>query len=413
MLPIKPRNITAVEIDLPGSKSETHRMLIMGGLNKGKTVIQDPLWCDDTEVTLNALQVMGMKVERTQREIRIYQPIGNAEGDSIQLKDSGSSARFLVPLAGFTNAPLNLSGSKRLHQRPMKQLFEILKRFGAKIEDSDGHLPARIFPGSLTGGEIAFEKLPSSQYISALMMVAPLMEKPLTIHLGESIPSFPYIDLTASIMRDFSIPVELDDRLISVQNRLPSADITLRVGKDMSAASYWVVLGLIHGAEIRFKNLHLPSRQGDEFVFQVAEEMGAEIKVFQNEVLMRGKIEKGFHVDCYQFPDIVPSLSILGLFSPEPCTISNIAHLRYKESDRIEAILKNIKTIGGNAEYIRDELRIAPGSQFKPGIIESFNDHRIAMSFAIAGTRIDGITIDNPACVAKSYPGFWDQLSRI
>ena len=394
-------------IELPSSKSITHRLLILAALNSGKTKILKPLISEDTEITITALQRLGAQIEARDSSLAITHPIGQALKSEIYLGNSGSSARFLLPLGVYADKPIRFSGSERLHKRPFSQLLAALSTFGHKFESTNQSLPVITFPGSSKGGKIRLKELPSSQIVTGLMMAGLKMQKNLTIEIPRTTPSLPYIIMTINLMKRLRLDVDYTNNTIRVNAKQPNADWMLTVEKDFSAASYWVVYALINRVKVVLKNMNVPSLQGDQFVLDIAEKTGADIMLYTDRIEINGEIKHAFDVDCESTPDLVPALSILALFCPSKCRLRNVKLLEYKESNRIQAVRENLEKIGGRSEFSQGNLTIIPRKSYRGTRINSYNDHRIAMSFAVAGTQIPGIIIDDPGCVAKSYPGFW------
>jgi 3-phosphoshikimate 1-carboxyvinyltransferase len=411
MYRILSEKIKEKEVELPSSKSISHRIAILAALNLGETSIQNMLDANDTRITIEALTNMGAKFRNNVEEWICNVPIGTVSREEIFLGNSGSSARFLIPLATFLDKPVYFYGDPRLHERPFRELFSTLNQLGVKLEANQKSLPVTIFPGELSGGTVRLEKLPSSQIITALMLAGLWMKNDLEIILPEKTPSLPYIKMTYKLMHKLNLNVEQQKNSITVEAKIPDYDWNFTVEKDLSAASYWVILALISGGKISLMNVTLPSLQGDEKIFQIAEEAGATVMCYSGRVEIEGIIKKGLTIDCNDIPDLVPSLSIMALFANEPVKLMNVEHLQYKESNRIEALQVNIASIGGKSEFEKGHFTIYPQQNYKGGQINTFNDHRIAMSFAVAGTKIPGIIIDNPECVNKSYPNFWKDFS--
>jgi 3-phosphoshikimate 1-carboxyvinyltransferase len=400
-----------LKIDLPASKSVTHRILILGALNQGRTIISDPLISEDTKITIQALKNMGAEINSDSGTIDISGPLGKVREAEIYLGNSGSSARFLIPLAAHLDKPFRFYGDDRLHQRPFSQLFDALRSFNVKVESENNTLPATINPKPVEGGTIDLHNLPSSQIITALMMTALWMKNDLEIHMPEDTPSLPYIKMTYKLMKQLGLNVEYDANCISVAAGYPEVDWNFRVEKDFSAASYWVILCMLHNLKLVLPKVTLPSLQGDEQIFEIARDLGADIMLYQDRLELKGNIQKGMEIDCNEIPDLVPALSVMAMFAPEISRLTNIKHLEYKESNRIAAIQTNIAALGGKTEYVDGNLEIIPQTKYLPTKLDSFNDHRIAMSFAIAGTRIPGTIISHPECVKKSYPSFWQDFN--
>jgi 3-phosphoshikimate 1-carboxyvinyltransferase len=407
---ILPATITEKRISLPTSKSISHRMCILGGLNYGPTRIKNLLNSEDIEITRTALENMGLRDKTANDILEITAPIGKVRRAEAFLGNSGSSARFLIPLAAYLDQPFRFYGTERLHERPFMPVFEACEQLGIRVAHHNGALPAVVHPSKVSGGVVRFNNLPTSQVITALMMAAVWMEDDLTIELTETIPSQPYVMMTYKLMKRLNLAVEYSRNTIWVKAQKPDFIWNYTVEKDLSAAGYWVVLGLIHGGKIIFEDVMLPSLQGDERIFEIAEMVGAEVMLYPDRVEVSGKIERGFRVDCVDIPDMVPTLAVLGLFAPEKVELTGVENLRFKESDRIAAVQQNIAALGGKTDYQNGVLTIHPRKQYRGAVLKSFNDHRIAMSFAVAGTRIPGVAIENPQCVVKSYPTFWAHL---
>jgi 3-phosphoshikimate 1-carboxyvinyltransferase len=412
MYQITPDKAQDQQINLPSSKSITHRMLILAALNRGKTKISNALMAEDTEITKIALQKMGAVINNENNNILISRHIGETTDSEIYLGNSGSSARFLIPLGTFLDKRVRFYGTERLHNRPFGELLKAVAHLGHEFETTDNSLPVITYPGISKGGMIDFDVLPSSQIITGLMMAALKMKKNLTVRMKAGIPSLPYIKMTADLMRRLRLNVEFSKTQIQVESGQPDLDWTLNVEKDFSAASYWVIYALINNTKIILNNMNIPSLQGDEEILTIAEKLGAHIMLYDDRIEINGKIKRAFDVDCENTPDLVPALGILSLFCPSACHMRNVQFLEYKESNRIEALQKNISRIGGKSQYQNGKLTIIPQKSYTGNLIDTYNDHRIAMSFAIAGTRIAGLIIDNPDCVNKSYPGFWKDFTH-
>ena len=410
MYRILPLPRDTISVSLPQSKSITHRIAILAGLNHGKSCILNRLRSEDTQITVDALSNMGM-AHSDDSEMKVTTPIGTAINNKIFLGNSGSSARFLLPLAAFVDRPLQFAGVERLHQRPFSELFSALDTLGVRYNANEQSLPATIFPGRVKGGSITYRHLPSSQMVTALLLAALWMENDLQVHLPEHVPSLPYILMTVNLMKRLGLAIENRGSSIWVESKPPEFDWTYTVEKDLSAASYWVVLSLINNLPITLQGITLPSLQGDERIFEIAESVGGRVMLFENRVEISGEVTKGSDIDCSDIPDLVPALSVLALFAPSSSVFRNVKHLEYKESNRIEALRQNIHALGGKSVYENGNLSIKPVQKYQGAHINTHGDHRIAMSFTVAGTRIEGISIDEPDCVQKSYPDFWKDFT--
>ena len=396
---------------LPTSKSITHRIFILAGLNQGQTTVSSWLDAEDTDITLKALSQMGIRYKKNDDALIFTSPIGRINDEKIFLGNSGSSARFLIPLAAFMDKPVYYYGDTRLHQRPFAELFVAIQKLNINFKCDNFTLPAYIYPGEMIGGEIYFDKLPSSQIITALMLAGLWMKKDLLLHLPAHTPSLPYIQMTYQLMKRIGLTVNYRKNCIHIKAKRPNFNWYYAVERDLSASSYWVVFALINQIKLILPGITLPSLQGDERILEIAEQVGAKVILYSDRIEIEGSIEKSLSLNCLDIPDLVPALSIMALFSPRKFTLNNIRHLEYKESNRVQALQENIAALGGQSDYSNGNLTIYPQKKYAGAIIKSYNDHRIAMSFAIAGTKINNTTIDNPVCVNKSYPGFWKDFN--
>ena len=411
MYRIIPDSATDCQIDLPSSKSITHRLFILAALNKGCTKISNALMSEDTKITQAALETMGAVFTKSKDSIIVSKSIGQTQGDEIYLGNSGSSARFLIPLGVFLDKSVRFYGSERLHLRPFSELLSAVKVLGHNLKSTDNSLPLETYPGHSTGGIIEFTSLPSSQVVTALMMAALKMKKNLLIRIPIGMSSLPYIKMTTDLMKRLRLKVDFSGNQIRVEAQQPNLDWTVSVEKDFSASSYWILFALINGVKVTLRNMSLPSLQGDEEILNIAQMVGADVMLYTDRVEIYGRIKRAFDVSCEDTPDLVPALSVLSLFTGSVCKLRNVKLLEYKESNRIQAIQENLTAIGGRSEYKDGDLTIIPQKHYRGEVIKSFNDHRIAMSFAVAGTRVPGIVIDDPGCVDKSYPGFWKDFT--
>jgi 3-phosphoshikimate 1-carboxyvinyltransferase len=414
MLQILSNKAGDVSVDLPSSKSVTHRALILASLNEGETEILNPLYSDDTKITLEALRSFGAEFIESKNSIKAVKPIGKVKNNKIFLGNSGSSARFLIPLVLHLDKEIYFHGTPELNKRPFKELFQILKKLGFGIESTNKSLPATVFPPDrILSNEVKVGKLPSSQIISGLMMAFAKSQTGLDILTKTQIPSLPYVKMTQKLMSRLNLDANISEKKISV-NPIGKIDFNWKIAceKDLSAASYWVAYSLINNVKVTLKNLLLPSLQGDEAIFEIAELVGGKVRLFSDRVEIQGSIKKGLDYDCEDIPDIVPTLAVMGMFAPEKFVLKNVSRLKYKESDRIKSTMENILALGGKSEYSEPDLIVYPGKNYAGSVIKTFDDHRIAMSFAIAGTKISGLQIDNPKCVEKSYPDFWKDFTE-
>jgi len=402
-----------VTVKIPGSKSVTHRAFIISALAKGKSTILNPLDSEDTQITAQALRDMGVSVPEISSKMLIEGCDGNvnARRGEIFLKDSGTSMRFFAAVSNLGNGEFILTGSERLKERPIGHLVNALRVLGGDISCRDDRFPpVFVRAKGLKGGNIELDVSESSQYLSAILLVLPYAEKESIIHLTSSLSSRPYVDITIDMMKEFGAEVKwLDERTLAVNNFRRYVGKEYHVEGDCSSAAYFWAAAAILGIEVRTVNVNLGTRQGDIKFLDILEEMGCEVRRDTGGVTVIGSELKGVNVDMNLLPDQVPTLSVVAAFAEGITTIRNVSHLRIKESDRLSAVANELTRTGIKVVEKEDGL-VIHGGKPKGARIDTYNDHRIAMSFAIMGLKVGGMKISNPLCVNKSFPDFWNLL---
>jgi 3-phosphoshikimate 1-carboxyvinyltransferase len=390
---IKPAGPVDATLTLPGSKSYTHRALMAAALAAGESGID---WQGTT------IRVMGRGGRWRPATLPIY--LGN----------SGTSMRFLTALAALGEGEYLLSGTERLCQRPLGELLTALKTIGvrAESEKDDGCPPVRV-SGGLTGGRTRLSGAISSQYLSALLFIGPLAPAGLTIEITGELVSRPYVDLTLEVLGEFGITYYREGyrffQLSGGQCYLPQ---TYEIEADASSASYFWAAAALTGGRVTITNLSLESSQGDAAFPGVLERMGCAIESTPAGLTVAGGPLTGVTVDLATMPDLVPTLAVLAAFAAGDTVITGVAHLRHKESDRLAAVATELAKMGIEARETEDGLVIRGGTP-QGAVIHTYNDHRIAMSLAVAGLKIPGMVITDPDCVAKSFPDFWEFFERL
>ncbi len=411
---------TRGRLRVPSSKSLTHRYLNLALLSGAPMVIERPLVAEDTGLFLAALGRCGFRVEEGEDEVRLT-PVERPEGEvEVFCGNAGTMLRFLVATLTVVPGRWRLDGIPRLRERPVGPLVEALRRLGAKIEyaAAEGYVPLRIEGGTLRGGTTTLDAGESSQYLSALLMAALRAPGEVVVEVP-SLTSRPYVDVTIAAASAFDGHIErAGPRAYRV---VPSAlrGGRARVEGDFSAACYPAAAAALTGGEIILDGLSPDSRQGDRGFIDLLAGMGAEVSWKGEDLRVRGTGElRGVKADLSGMPDQVPTLAALAPFAQGETLIHNVAHLRIKESDRLEAMATELKKLGADAREGRDSLWLpglwagtAPPSD--PVHIDPHGDHRIAMSCALVGLRRPGVVIDHPEVVAKSYPGFWRDFLKI
>jgi len=401
------------EFATPPSKSLTHRLLIMAALSGQPCIIKNPLYSEDTRLTLTGLWKFGYQFREQGNRIAFSGRQNPAE-EPLQLwvGNSGTSARLLTALAALHSQECRIDGSERMRQRPMMPLIQALQALGAEISHQDGHLPLTVKGSKLQGGNLTVDASQSSQFLSALLLIAPFLPGGLTLSTQGKIVSEAYVDLTLHLMEKAGARVEKSAGHYRVH---PGGNYRLDrcwAEGDYSSTAFFMVGAAISGGDLTVTNLTPDSLQGDREITEILQEAGAKVFWKEETLHIASETLSGIDRQMSHCPDLVPPAAVLALFARTPSRLRGIAHLRYKESDRIRAIIHNITRLGGKAFLEKNDLIIEP-SPLHGALLNSFADHRIAMAFAIAGTQIPGVAIDHSDCVNKSFPGFWEELERL
>ena len=399
------------------SKSVTHRALVLAALADGSSTIEGPLEAADTQITRHGLASLGFATRAEHDRWYVEGGRGTVPGGgTLTLEDSGTSARFLIALSALGLSPSTLDGSARLRERPIADLLDALERLGAQIEPPSARgLPLRVGGTPLRGGRVILPSGPSSQFASALLLIGPSLPGGIELTLVPPVVSRPYVEITAAVMNDFGIAVE---RLAPLRWRVPAGRYdgrVYRVEGDHSAASYFLAAAAIVGGRVRVDGLDPRSAQPDRRLGGILEDLGCRVSRGDDWIEVEGgQPLNGFDIDVNDAPDLVPTLAVMGLFAEGPTRLRGIAHLRVKESDRLEAIAANLRALGRPARAREDCLEIdGSDGPLRGAKIATESDHRIAMAFSVAGLRLEGVELDNPACVAKSNPAFWAHYHRL
>jgi len=401
---------------VPSSKSVTHRALVAASLAEGESTIVAPLEADDTLRTLAGLEALGVRAERAPGLWRIRGgPRYLAGGATLHLGDSGTSMRFLVALAALGRAGSTLDGSARLRERPVHDLVQALRSLGANVEDERGSLPVRAGGTSPRGGAVHVRADRSSQFASALLLVGPALPRGLRLTLDPPAVSLPYVELTVQVMGAFGIAVERRSELEFGIAHSPYRAREYRVEGDHSSASYFLAAAAIVGGRVRIDGVVPESRQPDARMGALLAAAGCEVVSGPDWIeVLGGAPLRPFDLDVGQAPDLVPTLAVLAMFARGTSRLRNIGHLRDKESDRLAVIADNLSRLRCEARVVDEglEIRGEPG-RLRGATLVTSSDHRMAMAFAVAGLAVDGVVIDDPACVSKSNPGFWEQIDTL
>jgi 3-phosphoshikimate 1-carboxyvinyltransferase len=386
-------------------------------MSAGETTITNCLDADDTRYALEALRTIGFRVAGNFKG-------GVTIGDRVSMSanevpvfvgNAGTAMRFLTGWLAFTPGRFLLQGEERMHNRPIGDLVDVLRSIDAEVEyvEKEGYPPLQIRGKRMRGGfEVTVAADTSSQFASALMLGGATLPSGITLHL-RTLASAPYIDVTADILRAFGANVERSANTVRVSAARLSRD-EYRVEGDYSSASYWFAAAAATRGTMRVSGLAQHSAQGDARFLDILREMGCAVAWDGDDVVVRGPERlRGGTFDCNSTPDLVPTLAAIAPLADSAVEIVNIANLRVKESDRLATVTSELRKLGVQVDERADSLRIEPGWNDEPTTIDTHNDHRIAMAFAIAGLARGNVTIADEQVVSKSYPRFWKTLSEV
>ncbi len=406
----------SASVTAPPSKSFSVRSLILGAMSSGPTTITNCLDADDTRYALEALRAIGYDISGTfNRELVIGDRLSMSASESpVFVGNAGTVMRFLTGWLAFTPGRFLLHGEQRMHERPIGDLVDVLHSIGGEVEyvEKEGFPPLRIRGKKMRGGfEVDINADVSSQFASALMIGGATLPAGITLHL-RTLASAPYLAITADILRDFGADVTEDAGTIVVRAKELHRE-RYRVEGDYSSASYWFAAAAATRGSVTVRGLASPTAQGDARFLDILSLMGCQVTVREDAITVTGPERLGGGTfDCNATPDIVPTLAAIAPLASAPIEIINIANLRVKESDRIATVSTELRRLGATVEERPDSMRIEPGWNEEPVVIETHNDHRIAMSFAIAGLARGNVTIAKEQVVSKSYPRFWKTLEE-
>lgn len=407
----------AGEIRPPGSKSLTNRALVVAALADGPSHLTGVLDSRDTQVMLDSLKRLGLHVLADSGACTVEIvgcrgkiPVGEA---NLWLENSGTSIRFLTAMCALGRGIYRLDGNDRMRQRPIDDLLETLAQLGVKVRSELGtnSPPVVVTSQGLEGGVASVSAEKSSQFLSAALMAAPCARSSLELRLTGPMVSEPYIEMTLGVMRQFGVTVDVQPGAYRIRPQ------TYRGGRydiepDASAASYFFGLAAITGGRITVLGLSRDALQGDVHFVDALEQMGCDVEWGVDRITIQGRPLRGIDIDMNAISDTAQTLAAVAPFADGPTTIRNIAHVRHKETDRITAVVTELQRLGVRADEHADGMTIYPGP-VSPGEVRTYDDHRMAMSFALIGLRAPGIRILDPGCTAKTYPDYFRDLNRL
>ncbi len=394
---VKPPHCVALQVDLPASKSISNRAIILNALSQSEWPIEHIATCDDTRVMINAF---------------------SSDSNQIDIMAAGTAMRFLTAYLAQSQSLYTITGSERMRQRPIAILVDALRHLGAQIEyvENEGFPPLRITGNRLKGGDLYLKGSVSSQYISALLMIAPYMEQPLHLHLTGEVISRPYIDMTLQLMQQYGITATWQGNSVSIAQG-EYTPIPFCVESDWSAASYWYqIAALAPEAEITLLGLNRVSTQGDARVAELFAQLGVETTYTTQGVVLTKSNDRTERFDCdlTNQPDLAQTFVVTAALLEIPFTITGLQSLKIKETDRIVALKNELKKLGYTITDSNNSILSWSGERCNPDYtmgIDTYDDHRMAMAFAPAALRHSSLVVNHPEVVTKSYPQYWEHLS--
>jgi 3-phosphoshikimate 1-carboxyvinyltransferase len=406
-----------VQIRVPGSKSDTHRALIAAALSDGKCRLTRVLDSEDTRLTRQALVQLGAVMSASEDGLIVEGTGGVLKPCSapICLGNSGTSMRLLTAVAALGVGEYILCGTERMHQRPIGDLLDGLSQIGAvaKAEAAGRCPPVRVQGGRPEGGRVILDCSVSSQFLSALLLIGPYTRNGIDVSISKGPVSRPYIDMTVRVMTRFGVSVERQEyRRFHVSGGQVYRSRDYGIEPDASQAGYFWAAAAVTGRRVKVSGIAGDSIQGDARFPEVLEKMGCRVSREPDGITVQGGPLVGIQTDMGDMPDLVPTLAVVAAFAEGETLIGNVSHLRAKESDRLAAVSTELKKMGVTAEATKDALLVR-GGRPKAAVIETYDDHRMAMSFAVAGLKVPGIAIENERCVDKSFPDFWEVFGQL
>jgi len=398
----------------PSSKSMTHRAVICSALAKGRSRVEHPLYADDTEATLRVIQALGVGVEKLKESWSIEGGELSPPTEDLDCGESGTTLRLMTAVCALAEGPSVLKGGPSLSSRPIEPLLDALRQMGVDCESREGNPPVKVHgKGGFEGDEVSIRGDISSQFVSALLLIAPFARESLRVEITTRLESAPYVGMTLDAMRAFGVQVEASEgyREFTVK-RQAYTPTTFAVEGDWSSGAYMLAAGALAG-KVSVKKLHPESRQADAVFTEIMREMGTEPKFHGKEVRVESTELKAIDWDLTDSPDLFPVVAALCSAAEGESRIRGIRRLRLKESDRIASMVEGLSRMGVGTESSDETMTIHGGAPMG-AVIDPHDDHRIAMAFGVLGLAAKGeTTIKDAECVSKSYPDFWEDLEAL
>jgi len=402
-------------IRIPGSKSISNRAILVAALAEGTSRIDGMLESDDTFYMTEVWKKLGVSCTKEEGLLLVQGCSGKIPAceQELYIENAGTAARFLTAALTLGQGSYILTGNERMQQRPILDLIQALQSLGCEVKDlkGTGCPPVEVLAKGLSGGEVLIPGDKSSQYISAIMLAAPYAQKETIIRVQGHLVSRTYVEMTRQLMADFGVTCEwVDEQTL----RIPAAQCyqaqEFSIEGDASSASYFLGMAAVTQGKIKIKGIPRQSTQGDFGLVEILEQMGCKVTWQEDGVILEGRPLKGVTVDMNTMSDVAPTLAVIALFAEGKTTINHVGNMRIKECDRIDAVTTELKKLGAQVEQWDDGLSIQGQGDFHGAEMETYDDHRMAMSLALAGLKIPGVRILEPNCVSKTFPDFFDRF---
>lgn len=421
MIEIQPlQNPPNVTLEVPGSKSFTNRALLVAALADGDSTLSGALFSDDTHYMCNALRQLGIQIDEN-REQATFHIKGNGgnipvQGAELYIGNSGTTSRSLISYVSLGHGEFVIDGDEPMRRgRPISDLLDALDRLGVSVrtEFENGHLPVIVYANGIVGGKTEIDASKSSQFLTSLMLVAPYTKNVMEIEVLGNLKT-PYIDITMAVMQAFGVNViNRAYRYFSIPSGQQYQPRSYHIEPDASSASYFFAAAAITGGSITVKHLSTDSTQGDVQFVHVLEQMGCQVGVSDLGITVSGPHQlKGIDVDMKDISDTALTLAAIAPFADSKVIIRNIEHIRWQETDRIHAMVTELRKLGVPVVEHQDGLEISP-SPITPAAIDTYSDHRVAMAFSLVALRVPGIRINDPDCVSKTFPDYFQVLQEL
>ena len=409
----KIKNVDVV-VAAPASKAHTLRALIIGGLADGKTIIDNPLFGQDQKNVIDCLNKLGIKIEQSANQIIVLGKGGtfSPENATLNVGESGVGMNFLTSACCLCEKPIIITGSKRITERPILEVINGLRQLGCRIDylEKKGFPPIKVYGGGIKGGEAAIKGGKTSQYFSSLVISSPYADMPVTLKCADAMTERPYFDISLDMMSKFGVKADNNNY---TEIKIPKAKYSgqqITIEGDYSSASFFFLAAAICGSKVTVTGLNPDTVQGDKGFLTLLENMGCLVSYTNQGIVVEGRKLTAIEQDMSNLPDLVPPIAIAAAFARGTTRFTNIGHLRHKECDRLGVMAAELNKMGVNARCDETSLIIDGGGKIHGAKIDPHNDHRIAMSFAAAGLVTGEQIIEDEACVAKSFPDFWERF---